>query len=121
MPTLYEDVRDIKICNSNVAVCGVIFSVWGIIQLSIMGIAFCNNSVAFVHDLPEVDYHKFNSTEEIKGEMNRQFKISAKNCGIAAAMYLLTFLFSVHQVWVNGDRGIRVDRHGVLVEGFQSK
>ena len=114
MSRLYTDIRDINICSSKIAISVVLISVWGIIQLSIMGIAFYNNSVAFVQDLSDGGYH-INATG-VKDDMNNQFNVRAKNCGTATALYLLTFTLAVHQVWVNSNRGIRVDTHGMPVE-----
>ena len=47
-----------RICGPKMAVFGTCLSVWGIIQLSFMALAFYSNSVAFVEDLPESAFNK---------------------------------------------------------------
>ena len=117
MSSLFSDLRDIKVCGPRVAIFGILISVWGIIQLSAMGFACFNKSVAFIEDLSLEENNK--TSKNFKDAINNQFNILAKNCGVAVGLYVLTLMFAVHQIWVNGDRGIHI-HHGVLVENLQS-
>ena len=62
-----------------------------------MSLAFYSRSVAFVEDL------KFNETdtENFKENMDEAFEVQAMNCGVAAAIYVVTLLISWHQYWLN--------------------
>ena len=117
MPSLYADLRDIKVCGPRLAIFGIVISVWGIIQLSAMGLACLNKSVAFIGDLTFEENNK-TSAESVKDVIKNQFTIVSKNCGVAVALYILTLIVAVHQMWVNTDRRIHII-HGVRVENVQ--
>ncbi|XP_065569762.1 ribonuclease kappa-B-like [Artemia franciscana] len=87
------------LCGPKLSLFGLIVSVWGIIQLSLMGMFFYTHSVAFAEDLglehPYDDYEKFQTDADAK------FLQNALNCWIAACIYVVTLCFSVHQFWLN--------------------
>ena len=103
-----------RICGPKMAVFGTCLSIWGIIQLSIMALAFYQNSVAFVEDLPESVFANCTNTKE--GNtcsydetviiMEKAYAQQAENCGIAVALYILTLIVSLHQLWMNSDTGL---------------
>ena len=89
---------DLRFCGPKLSLCGLVLSIWGIIQLSIMSLAFYSRSVAFIEDL------KFNETEdatETKDNIEEAYDTTALNCAVAAAIYFVTFLVSWHQYWLN--------------------
>ena len=113
-------MSNFRICGPKMAIFGTCLSIWGVIQLSFMAMAFYQNSVAFVEDLPESVYvnnplfdctntttpgHKcdFNETVSI---MKTAYVQQAKNCGMAVALYIVTLLVSLHQLWMNSERGL---------------
>jgi hypothetical protein len=91
------------------AVLGTCLSFWGIIQLSFMALAFYSNSVAFVEDLPENALNR-NCTKsdcsfsETVRNMKEAYEQQAQNCGMAVALYVLTLIVSMHQLWMNSER-----------------
>ena len=90
---------DLRFCGPKLSLCCTVLSLWGIIQLSIMALAFYSRSVAFVEDL------KFNETapnsQEYLDRLDDAYDFQAFNCGIAVALYFLTLLISLHQYWLN--------------------
>ena len=38
--------------------------------------------------------------------MEKAYAQQAENCGIAVALYILTLIVSLHQLWMNSDRGL---------------
>ncbi|XP_076751011.1 ribonuclease kappa [Xylocopa sonorina] len=95
-----------KICGPKYALCGLILSVWGIIQLLLMGIFFYTKSVALVEDLPLEG--TFERATIFYAAADRGYKQNAYNCWIAACIYVLTFLFSGHQFYINSRSSLSV-------------
>merc|ERR1712018_676599 len=115
-----------RICGPKMAMFGTCLSVWGIIQLSIMALAFYQNSVAFVEDLPESAFTNANCTKvgnkkcnyrETVGIMEKAYGEQAQNCGVAVALYILTLIVSLHQLWMNSDRDTVVKLNTNLQRG----
>ncbi|XP_011700861.1 PREDICTED: ribonuclease kappa-B [Wasmannia auropunctata] len=96
-----------KICGPKYALCGLVLSVWGIFQLLFMGIFFYVRSVALVEDLP-LEKGNFTSIGEFYKEVDRGYTQNAYNCWIAACIYVLTFLFSGHQFYLNSRSSLSV-------------
>ncbi|XP_066587767.1 ribonuclease kappa [Prorops nasuta] len=96
-----------KICGPKYALCGLILSVWGIVQLLLMGIFFYVRSVALIEDLPLED-KEFKTIDDFYTEANRYYSQNAINCWIAACIYVFTFLFSGHQFYVNSRSSLSV-------------
>ncbi|XP_017466723.1 PREDICTED: ribonuclease kappa-B [Rhagoletis zephyria] len=88
-----------KICGPKLSLCGLIISVWGIIQLVLMGVFFFIHSVALIEDLPIGE--EFHSVEEFYTAANAAYNQNAYNCWIAACIYVLTLLLSAQQFYVN--------------------
>ncbi|XP_029162849.1 ribonuclease kappa [Nylanderia fulva] len=96
-----------KICGPKYALCGLVLSVWGIFQLLLMGVFFYVRSVALVEDLP-LGEKKFTSLQNFYDEVDRGYTQNAYNCWIAACIYVLTFLFSGHQFYLNSRSSLSV-------------
>ncbi|KZC10943.1 PREDICTED: ribonuclease kappa-B [Dufourea novaeangliae] len=95
-----------KICGPKYALCGLILSVWGIFQLVLMGIFFYVKSVALVEDLPLEG--NFKNIKDFYTQADRGYTQNAYNCWIAACIYVLTFLFSGHQFYINSRSSLSV-------------
>ncbi|XP_033328790.1 ribonuclease kappa [Megalopta genalis] len=95
-----------KICGPKYALCGLILSTWGIFQLFLMGIFFYVKSVALVEDLPLEG--TFEDSDHFYREADRSYTQNAYNCWIAACIYVLTFLFSGHQFYINSRSSLSV-------------
>ncbi|KAJ8957663.1 hypothetical protein NQ318_017555 [Aromia moschata] len=87
------------LCGPKLSLCGLIISVWGIVQLSLMGIFYYIGSLALAEDLPEIDIDL--PLKEFYAEVDRGFQQNAINCWIAALLYLITLAVSAHQFWAN--------------------
>ncbi|EZA52901.1 hypothetical protein DMN91_010461 [Ooceraea biroi] len=96
-----------KICGPKYALCGLVLSVWGIFQLLLMGIFFYIRSVALVEDLP-LGERNFTSLSNFYDVVERGYLQNAYNCWIAACIYVLTFLFSGHQFYLNSRSSLSV-------------
>ncbi|XP_053596830.1 ribonuclease kappa [Microplitis mediator] len=96
-----------KVCGPKYALCGLIISTWGIIQLLLMGIFFYVKSVALIEDLP-LDSHEYSSPAKFYDDVDRGFIHNAYNCWIAACLYLLTLFFSAHQFYMNSRTSLSV-------------
>ena len=94
-----------RICGPKMAVFGIVLSVWGIIQLSVMALSFYYNSVAFAEDLPIKECEKQCTFEDMKEKMEIAYGQQAENCGIAVLLYFVTLAISLHQLWMNSDQG----------------
>lgn len=93
-----------RVCGPKLSLCGALLSVWGILQLGLMAVFMYFNSVAFIEDLklPEELEKSANTTAtDLISAIGHSYGETARNCGIAAALYVLTLLFSVHQMWIN--------------------
>ena len=91
-----------RVCGPKLSVCGALLSIWGIIQLSFMAVFMYYNSVAFIEDLKLAeDEDKYETADALREGIRHAYGEQAKNCGIAAALYILTFCVSLHQMWIN--------------------
>ncbi|XP_055374176.1 ribonuclease kappa-B-like [Condylostylus longicornis] len=93
-----------KICGPKCSLCGLILSVWGIIQLTLMGVFFYIRSVALLEDigLPEEIEKIFdNDIEKVYKRADELYEQNALNCWIAAGFYVLLLAFSGHQMYSN--------------------
>lgn len=87
------------VCGPKVSIFGLVLSIWGIVQLSLIGLLLHSRSVAFVEDigLPE----DLTSAEELANSLDVKYEQGALNCWIAALMYVATLCVSVQQYWMN--------------------
>ncbi|XP_019865128.1 ribonuclease kappa-B [Aethina tumida] len=99
------------VCGPKLSLCGLIISVWGVIQLAFMGVFYYFHAVALAEDLPEFEIES-NSTEEYMKEfyskVDSGYTQNAYNCWIAALLYLVTLFFSAHQFWANNRSSLSV-------------
>ncbi|XP_058464099.1 ribonuclease kappa [Malaya genurostris] len=87
------------ICGPKLSLCGLIISVWGIIQLLLMGFFYFINSVALIEDLPLKEH--YDSPQDFYAAADRAYSQNAYNCWIAACIYVLTLVFSAQQFYAN--------------------
>ncbi|XP_032222412.1 ribonuclease kappa-B isoform X2 [Nematostella vectensis] len=82
----------VRICGPKLSNCCFILSLWGVIMLLLLGVFFKTKSIALVEDIP-------------KDKGDAGFSSTAKNCFIAAGIYGVTLIISIHQKWVNARTG----------------
>ncbi|KAL0820307.1 hypothetical protein ABMA28_006216 [Loxostege sticticalis] len=88
-----------KLCGPKLSLCGLILSVWGIIQLTLMGVFYYIRSVALLEDLPlDGTPHDI---DHFIAEVESGYTQNAYNCWIAALLYVVTLVVSGHQFWMN--------------------
>ncbi|KAF6203399.1 hypothetical protein GE061_003818 [Apolygus lucorum] len=88
-------------CNSACSLCCLVVSSWGIIQLVVMGIFYWFHAVALLEDIP-IDESKHDmSAHEFYHEADIGYQTAAMNCWIAACLYILSFVVSGHQFYMN--------------------
>ncbi|CAD7077317.1 unnamed protein product [Hermetia illucens] len=87
-----------KICGPKLSLCGLIVSVWGIVQLVLMGVFYYIHSVALIEDLPEFEYE---NPEQFYTNVNNAYNQNAFNCWIAACIYVFTLILSGQQFYAN--------------------
>ncbi|KAL5286366.1 RNASEK family protein [Megaselia abdita] len=87
-----------KICGPKCSICGMLISVWGVIQLLLMGGFYYNKSVNLVGDLVIGTY---TTPQQFYAMADAAYDQAAYNCWIAAAIYLLLLAMSVWQLKVN--------------------
>ncbi|CAG9795640.1 unnamed protein product [Diatraea saccharalis] len=87
------------LCGPKLSLCGLILSVWGIIQLTLMGVFYYIRAVALLEDLPlDPNVHEL---DLFIGEVESGYTQNAHNCWIAALLYVITLVISGHQFWMN--------------------
>eukprot|EP00095_Tigriopus_kingsejongensis_P006518 maker-scaffold172_size289735-snap-gene-1.27 protein:Tk06518 transcript:maker-scaffold172_size289735-snap-gene-1.27-mRNA-1 annotation:"ribonuclease kappa-b" len=89
-----------RVCGPKLSICGLCLSIWGILQLSLMALALHGRSVTFAEDVDD-GIHKMEDPDEYLKYMETHYDVMAHNCGVAAALYGITFLVSLHQYWLN--------------------
>ena len=97
-------VDSMRICGPKLSTCCVLLSLWGIVQLLIMGAAFSSRSVALVEDIYINETIKYKSEAKLLDAMDESYSKSATNCYIAAALYCVTLVVALHQRWLNNRR-----------------
>ncbi|KAK4311897.1 hypothetical protein Pmani_016643 [Petrolisthes manimaculis] len=86
------------ICGYKCSLCMFVISLWGVIQLLIMGVLFYAEAPALLEDLPEEPASK---TEEFMTIVHRGYRDNAFNCFIASCLYLVTLGVSGWQFYLN--------------------
>jgi len=90
-----------KICGPKLSLCGIIISMWGIVQLVLMGFFYYIRSVALVEDLNIGEEHDFKSAQDFYSEADKMYSLNAYNCWIAACLYIFTLVLSGQQFYMN--------------------
>jgi len=88
-----------RICGPKLSLCGLIISIWGIIQLTLMGVFYYIHSVALIEDLPLEEH--YTSPEKFYIAADNAYNQNAYNCWIAACIYVLTLILSGQQFYAN--------------------
>ncbi|XP_018569685.1 ribonuclease kappa-like [Anoplophora glabripennis] len=94
------------VCGPKLSLCGLIISVWGVIQLALMGVFYYIGAVALSEDIPSVEFH--GDLSAFYAEVDKGYHQNAYNCWIAALLYLITLAFSAHQFWANNRSSLSV-------------
>jgi len=89
-----------RICGPKLSLCGLLLSIWGVIQLGIMSVLFYFRSVAFVEDV-SFEEKEGMTGQQLFEEMDKSYGDVAKNCLISTACYVFTLALSAHQFWIN--------------------
>jgi len=94
------------VCGYKTSICGVLLSLWGIVQLLFMGVLFYIESPAFIEDLPIEE--SYESLDAYMADVHRGFKANAFNCLIGACLYIVTLGVSTWQLYENQKRAYQV-------------
>ncbi|XP_037960766.1 ribonuclease kappa-like isoform X2 [Teleopsis dalmanni] len=78
-----------KICGPKLSLCGLLISIWGLVQLS----------VSLIQDLPLEEH--YDTLEMFYDAASDAYYQNAYNCWVAAFIYLITLVLSIHQYRVN--------------------
>ncbi|XP_017777729.1 PREDICTED: ribonuclease kappa-B [Nicrophorus vespilloides] len=95
------------VCGPKLSLCGLIMSIWGIIQLSLMGVFYYIHSVALAEDLP-LPEGEIKDPAEFYNDVDVAYTQNAYNCWIAACLYVVTLAISGHQFWANSRSSLSV-------------
>ncbi|OXA55261.1 Ribonuclease kappa-B [Folsomia candida] len=88
-------------CGPKLSLCCLLLSVWGVIQLSLMGVFFYMRSVALFEDLQVGEEYGPNDLVEFFTDVDQAYTQGAYNSWIAACLYVITFLVSAQQFYSN--------------------
>jgi len=98
------------LCGPKLSLCGLIISVWGVVQLALMGVFYRIKSVALAEDIPMIvpEFKEEKDIVEFYRRVDNGYVQNAYNCWIAALLYLVTMAFSAHQFWANSRSSLNV-------------
>jgi len=88
------------LCGKKTATGCALISLWGIIQLSLTGLASYLHSPALVEDLSIPEKETW-TAQELAKDLAQGYETTALNCWIASLLYLCTLCLSAHQFWAN--------------------
>jgi len=88
-------------CGPKLSLCCLLLSVWGVVQLGLMGIFFYMKSVALVDDLLLGENYGPKDVDQFYADVDQAYSQNAFNCWIAACLYIGTFLVSAQQFYAN--------------------
>lgn len=80
-------------CNKKCSIFCLVISIWGIIQLILMGIFYNLNAVSFLDLVPLKT--KYNSLDEFRNEADDLYKDLAVRCYVSAIVYGLFVVISL--------------------------
>ncbi|EFA09039.1 Ribonuclease kappa-like Protein [Tribolium castaneum] len=89
------------VCGPKLSLCCAVLSVWGIIQLGLMGVFFYIHSLAFADDLPAEFDEKKDTIETFYDKVDTAYTQVAYNVWIAAGLYVIVLAISVQQFRAN--------------------
>ncbi|KRX13477.1 Zinc metalloproteinase nas-4 [Trichinella nelsoni] len=90
--------RFCPICGPKTSMCCMVFSVWGIIFLGILGIMFYTQSPLLFEDI----HYEKKASEFSISEISDRYQSTAYNCWIAAGGYVVTMIIAFWQTnWNN--------------------
>ncbi|GJQ66305.1 hypothetical protein Trydic_g4350 [Trypoxylus dichotomus] len=95
------------VCGPKLSLCGLILSVWGIIQLTLMGVFYYIRAVALAEDVPGIE-EEFHTLQDFYNAADAGYTQNAYNCWIAACIYVITLAISIHQFWANSRSTLNV-------------
>ena len=93
----------IKICGPKMAAMGVLVSLWGLIQLALMGVFFYVRSPALVEDLQLGEHFDYAGDNYANGGrvIENAYHQQAINCWICTGLYALLLALSGQQMLQN--------------------
>jgi len=97
-------LRRCPICGPKLSLCCSIISIWGIIQLLLMGIFFYIDAIPLLDDIPLDGKDKNGTSLEYKvlyDAIFSRYSQNAYNCWIAAFLYVGMLVFSGSQFFCN--------------------
>jgi ribonuclease kappa len=97
------------IFGPKLALCCLLVSVWGTVQLCLMGIFFYIRALALLDDLAISETTKKGSVREYLDEVDHQYNTAALNSWIAACLYVVSMVFSIWQFLANRRLSERVE------------
>merc|ERR1712180_102951 len=89
-----------RICGPKLSLCGLLLSIWGVLQIGVMAILLHFQSVAFIEDI-KVNETEGMSPDEFSTELEKAYANTARNCLITTLCYVFTLALSAHQFWIN--------------------
>ncbi|KAH8300255.1 hypothetical protein KR044_012211 [Drosophila immigrans] len=99
------------VCNIKFAIFCLIISIWGTIQLVVMGVCLSMNALAFVHSLPLDD--SFDSLEEFRIESDRVYKEAALRFYVTAALYGVFAVMSLICIRLKKNQNIKLRNEAI--------
>jgi len=87
----------VKCCGPKLSICLILVGIWGIIQLSLMGLFFRLKSPALAMDIrfPEMEVNNTAvDAGKLKEEVYAAYDDTSNNCFIAAGIYLVVVVGS---------------------------
>jgi len=88
------------LCGQKTATACGLLSIWGIVQLSLLGVASYLRSPALIEDI-DIPERESWTLSELAKSVSTGYHDTAINCWIASLLYLTTFCVSAHQFWAN--------------------
>lgn len=85
-------------CGPTLSGCGIILSIWGIVQLGVMGALFYVQSVNLIEDVP---VHNMTEYMENPHHVTEAYHQQAYNSWVCAGLYVLLLAISAQQMWLN--------------------
>ncbi|RZC35676.1 hypothetical protein BDFB_009452 [Asbolus verrucosus] len=91
------------VCGPKLSMCCMMLSVWGVLQLGLMGVFYYIHAVSLAEDVPaELPEEPTPADiEQFYKDLDAGYSQLAYNCWIAAGMYVAVLLISVQQFRAN--------------------